>query len=128
MQAIALSVIVLASAWLGLVAGLMISRPRRCLHWLGLFASTWQINLTELGLRAATGAALIVRAPESKAAPPFEAAGWFLIVTAALLAAIPRRWHAAYAVWWSRRIAPWVVQASAVPAAAVAIATVWLAV
>ena len=34
----------------------------------------------------------------------FHWAGWIIIVTAALLAILPLRWHAGYAQWCSRNL------------------------
>jgi hypothetical protein len=111
MQTIALAILVLSSVWLVAVAALMVLRPAWCIHLLGLMASTHRINLTEQGLRMTAGAALIVRAPESKLPLLFEAGGWFIVATSILLSVLPLRWHAAYAIWWSRQLTPGAVRA-----------------
>lgn len=110
MQWIALAGVVAGCLWLIVVAWLMWSRPQDCLRWLAMFASTWRINVTELGLRALLGLCIILRAPFSKAPAVFDVMGWFLLVTAVLLLATPRRWHNAYAVWWAQRLPVWLVR------------------
>lgn len=103
MQFVALMLVMLSSAWLVFVAWLMWNRPADCLHWLSLMASTWQINVSELGLRGLAGVALVVRSGSSKAPDLFELGGWFVVVSSVVLLLIPRQWHAAYAVWWSKK-------------------------
>ena len=62
------------------------------------------IHFGEMALRALAGAALVVAAPLSKFPQIISPVGWFLILSAAVIAALPRRWHAAYSIWWARRI------------------------
>ena len=104
MQLGALLIIMLASVWLILVGWLMWGRPNDCLHWLSLMASTWKINVTELGLRSLSGAALVVRSPSSKMPEQLEIFGWFVLASSVVLILIPREWHAAYAVYWSKKL------------------------
>lgn len=103
MQIVALILVLLSSAWLVFVAWLMWKRPADCLRWLSLMATTWQINVTELGLRGLAGVALVLRSDSSKAPDLFELGGWFILVSSMVLLLVPRRWHAAYAVWWSKK-------------------------
>lgn len=104
LQWLALGGVLLGSLWLVFVGWLMWTRPRDCLRWLGLFASTWQINIVELGLRGATGLAMICRAPWSKVPDFFEFGGSFIVLSSLAILLVPRRWHAAYAVWWSNHL------------------------
>jgi hypothetical protein len=113
MEYISLLLIALSSLWLLSVAWLMWLRPDDCLRWLNLFASTWRINLLELGSRAIAGLALLVRAPWSKLPTAFEVGGWFILISSLLLLAVPRRWHSAYAKWWAARMSPRFVRAMA---------------
>lgn len=100
----ALIVIVAAGLWLGFVALLCALKPDRALHYLSLMGSTWRINLTELGIRALIGLAMVVRAPASSAPQVFALIGWFLAATAAIIVAIPRERHAAFSRWSARLI------------------------
>lgn len=104
MQTASLILVLFSAAWLLFVGGLMLFRPDDCLRWLSQMASTWRINVTELGLRGLAGAALVVRSPSSKMPEVFEIGGWFIVATSVILLLIPRRWHAAYAVWWSNKL------------------------
>ncbi len=128
MQFVALLGVLLASGWLALVGWLMWNRPNDCLHWLGLMASTWRINVTELGLRGLAGAALVVRSPSSKLPEQFEIVGWFVLVSSVVLILIPRRWHAAYAVYWSRKLSAKFVRLAAPLTAAFGISLGYLAI
>jgi len=126
-QTIALILVILSGFWLYWVAWQMAVRPSVCLHWLGLMASTWRINLTELGLRALAGLAFVVRSGASKAPQFFELFGWFLFASAIVLVLVPRRWHAGYAVFWSRSLSARTVRLFALPTAAFASALIYCA-
>ena len=117
MQHLALVCVILAGAWLFFVAGLMWFLPDRCLRWLSLMASTWRINIIELGLRAIAGLAFVGRAEMSKAPAAFEISGWFIVVTSISILLTPRRLHAAYAVWWSGKLPCSFVRLMALPTA-----------
>jgi len=108
---LALILVVAAGLWLVAVAALMALRPLRCLHLMekmraNLEGSNWRLQVTEQGLRVLAGAALIVRAPASKLPFVFEVAGWLLVGTSLLVLAAPMRWHAAYGMWWVKRLTP----------------------
>lgn len=127
-ESFALLPIVAAGAWLGFVAVLCAAAPERALHYLSLMASTRRINLLELGIRGAVGAAMVLRAPASIAPQFFELAGWFLAITAALILAVPRERHAAFARAAARRIPKPVVRWLVAPIAlAGGIALLWAA-
>ena len=128
MASAALTVIFLAGLYLIVLSGLMWNRPGQCLRWLDLMASTWRINLTELGLRAVVGAAFVIRSDYSKAPAAFEIAGWFLTITAVLLMLVPRNWHHGYAAWWASRLPAGLVKASAPFTALAAAFMVYLAI
>ncbi len=127
MQIVALAAVVLSGLWLIVVAWLMWARPRNCLSWLNLFASTWRINVTELSLRATVGLALLVRSPSSKAPDLFEIGGWFIFVTSIMLLIVPRPWHSAYAVWWSKKLPTSFVRAMAPLTAAAGLLLIYVA-
>jgi len=113
MQIAALFVILLAGLWLIGVAVLMATRPDRFRHYLSRTAATWRINLTEQGLRLFAGIALVVRAEASKLPLLLEAGGWFIILSSVALLVIPLHLHAGYAIFWSRKLKPWMVRAIA---------------
>lgn len=113
MQALALIVLMAAGAWLVAVALVMAMRPDACLQLLGRMASSHRINLIEQGLRLAGGLAMLVRASASKVPLAFEAIGWIVVVSSLVLMVLPLRWHAAYAIWWSRKLSPAMVRALA---------------
>lgn len=127
MQVIALFIVAAAGLWLVCVALLMIVRPRDFLHFLSLTASTWRINVAEQGLRLLAGVALIVRAESSKLPILFELGGWFIVASSVLLLMVPLRWHAAYAIWWSRRLTPSIVRLIGAFAAALGMGLVYAA-
>ena len=81
-----------------------LARPRLAIGLIGKFASTPLIHFSELAFRAVIGAAFIVGADQT----PFERAltvfGVVMLVSAIALMAMPRRWHSAYADFWSRRM------------------------
>lgn len=98
-QSAALLIIIAAGLWLGFVAVLCAFKPDRALHYLSLMGSTLRINVTELGIRALIGLAMVARAPVSSAPETFAVIGWFLAATAAIILAIPRERHAAFSRW-----------------------------
>ncbi len=106
MQTASLLGLVAAGLWLAGIGVYMFARPEPALGLLALTASTWRINVTELGLRMLAGLALVVRSEVSKAPSLFEVVGWFVILSSAILLAVPRRLHAAFAIWWSRTLRP----------------------
>ncbi len=94
MQAFALIVVTAAGLWLVAVASLMALRPLHCLHLLemmrtNLLRSNWRLQWIEQGLRILAGAALIVRAPESRLPLAFQIAGWILVVTSSVILIAP---------------------------------------
>ncbi len=106
--------LVLASgAWLIAVSFLMIFNPKTALGYLGKMASTDLINYSELTLRLIAGAALWRYSEFSKAPELLNVIGIFLALTAVILFLVPRKWHAAYAVWWSRNLNPTMVRFAA---------------
>jgi hypothetical protein len=110
-QAAALILVVAAGLWLVGVGALMAFWPRRGLALIErmtvhLEASNWRLNLTEQGLRIVAGAALVLRAPASKAPIGLEVAGWVLLATSALILVAPVRWHGAYGRWLMGRLTP----------------------
>jgi len=110
MERLALIIVVVSGLWLIAIGFFMAVRPQSALRMLSLTASTWRINLVEQGLRMLAGIALIVRAESSKLPDLFQVGGWFVVLSSLILIAMPLRWHAAYAIWWSHKLRPWSVR------------------
>ena len=127
METTALLIIAAAGLWLLATALLMAVRPGRFLDLLSLTASSRRVNNTEQGLRLLTGLALIARAGESKLPRLLEIGGWFIVASSVILLVVPLRWHAGYAIWWSRRLNPWAVRAIAPMSAVLGIGLVYAA-
>ena len=106
MRMVAYLLLLLSAAWLIGVSVFILIRPRVALFYLGKMASTNLINCTELLLRMASGFAFLQYATSSRNPRLFVIVGWFLVVTAGMLLLTPRRWHAGYAVYWSRTLTP----------------------
>lgn len=104
METAALIVIASSGVWLIVVGFLMALHPSRFLYLLSLTASNWRVNLAEQGLRLLAGGALVIRADDSKLPLLFEVGGWFVVASSVVLLSMPLRWHATYAIWWSRRL------------------------
>jgi len=105
----------------------MALQPRRFLDLLSLTASSWRVNLTEQGLRIVAGLALIGRAEVSKLPTLFHLSGMFIVASSVVLLLIPLRWHAGYAIWWSRRLSPGLVRAIGPVSAAIGVGIVYAA-
>ncbi len=106
--------LVLASgAWLVAISIFMVFKPQTALGYLGKMASTDLINYSELTLRLIAGAALWRYSEFSKAPEALNIIGLFLAVTAVVLFLVPRKWHAAYSVWWSKKLNPTMVRLAA---------------
>ncbi len=114
MLTIAYLLLALSAAWLIGVSLFILIRPKDALRYLGKFASTNLINYSELSLRVISGFAFLIYADASRYPRVFVIVGWFLVVTAGILFFTPRRWHAAYAVFWSRTITPTFARGAAV--------------
>lgn len=61
------------------------------------FAGSARLHYIELGLRAVSGAAFVLHAPQMRFAEAFGVFGWVLLVTTVGLATVPWRWHRAFA-------------------------------
>ena len=110
-QTASLIIVIASGLWLAAVSFLMALRSSYCLQQFekmtsSLGASNWQLQLTEQGLRIVAGAALIVRSPSSKLPMAFEVAGWCLVITSAVILALPIRFHASYGRWCTRWLNP----------------------
>jgi len=84
----------------------MLTRPKKALWALRKFGSTTLINIGELGTRAIIGWAFLSYADASNVPTAFRVIGAFLIITAAIIICIPKRFHNQYAVYWAERFPP----------------------
>ena len=82
------------------------AKPGAALYGLSLMGSTNLINFTELGLRFLVGLAFVDGVELFERPQGVVIFGWFLMVTSIILVLIPRRWHAAYAVFWAKKLTP----------------------
>ena len=104
MLGVANFIVVAFGVWLFGVSAFALVKPRAAIDLIGKFASTNLINYSELALRALVGAAFIVSAETKTYTNVFLVVGWFMLISAFVLMAVPRRWHARYAVFWAKRL------------------------
>lgn len=116
-----------AAAGFGLagVGLFMALAPRKALTVLAAMGGTPGIHFGEMAVRALVGAALIVAGPASRLDDILPLIGWFLLVSAAVLAVLPRRWHATYSQWWSARMPVWAFRLSGVVGVAAGVGLAW---
>ena len=93
-----------AGAWLVAIGLLMAIAPRRCLTALAAAGGSALVHFGELVPRTIVGIALVLAASGSRFPAAIAVIGWILIVSAVVLMALPRRWHASYSRWWAERI------------------------
>lgn len=113
--------IILAGVW-------MLVRPAGCRAILAKMGSTPLIHYGEHAVRALGGLCLIGAASASKAPLILTVAGWFIVVSSIVIALAPRRWHAAYAVWWAERLPLWAYRALAPVSLIGGAALIWVVV
>lgn len=99
--------VIASGLWLILVAAWMLARPAACRAVLAKMGSTSLIHYGEHAVRALAGLCLIGAAAASKAPLILTVAGGFIVISSIVIALAPRRWHAAYAVWWADRLPLW---------------------
>lgn len=95
---------IVAGMWLIGLGGLMAFWPHRALAALARMGGSNTVHFGEMAIRTLIGGALVIAGPASRFPVVIPVIGWFLIVSALVLAVLPRRWHAAYSVWWSKHI------------------------
>lgn len=104
MTAFAQALAILAGVWLIGLGVWMAVRPRSALSALAAMGGSPRVHFGEMIIRIIVGAALIGAAASSRAPLILSILGGFLIVSAAVLMGLPRRWHHAYSIWWAARI------------------------
>lgn len=122
-----LSTAVGVAAGLGLtgIGAFMLFMPRRALGVLAAMGGTPLIHFGEMAVRGLIGGALIVAGPSSRFSVVLPLIGGFLVVSALILALLPRRWHSAYSRWWADRIPPWAFRVSGAFGMAAGAVLVW---
>lgn len=101
-----------ASQWLVIAAGVwliglgvfMLIQPRQALGALGQMGGSPTVHFVEMAVRILAGFAMVAAADASRFPVAVSVVGGFLVASAIALIVLPRRWHAAYSIWWSRRI------------------------
>ncbi len=101
--------VVLAGVWLVGLGVFMAVKPRRSLAVLAAMGGSSRIHFGEMAVRALVGLTLIGAASVSRFPPVLTIFGAFLIVSALVIAMLPRRWHSTYSRWWAGRIPVWAV-------------------
>lgn len=119
-QLIAILVILAFALWVAAGSLVAVARPATARGWIARFATSDKINFAEQAWRGLAGAALLVRADASLSPEAFRLVGAILIASAAILLVVPLRWHAAYAVWWSRNLPLWAMRVAGLAGLAIA--------
>lgn len=96
--------VIVAGLWLIGLGVFMLIRPRQALGALGQMGGSPTVHIGEMAVRILVGIAMVFAAAASRFPVAIGVVGSFLIVSALVLLLLPRRWHAAYSTWWSRRI------------------------
>jgi len=97
-------VVIAAGVWLIGLGLWMALFPRRALRTLAAMGGSTAVHFGEMITRLLVGAALAAAAALSRCPQAVLVVGGFLIVSALILMALPRRWHAGYSTWWAARI------------------------
>lgn len=103
---ITLGIVLLAGLFLVALAAVTLASPPHAARFLLGFAATARLHYCELALRGLAGGAFVLRAPHMRFGSAFAVAGWVLLLTTAVLALVPWRWHRAFA----RRVVPYAVR------------------
>jgi hypothetical protein len=99
-------VVLLAGGYMMNLGLLSLISPLRATRFLFGFATTASAHYLELSLRLIAGAAFVVASPDMLLSELFLVFGWMLIITTAVLAAMPWRWHSRFAARAVSRAVP----------------------
>lgn len=94
---LASAVVVLAGLYLVALALVSFLAPGRAERFLYGFASSAAAHYFELMIRLAVGGSFVLHSPEMLVPPVFRMFGWILVITTAVLFAVPWRWHHRFA-------------------------------
>ena len=97
LDAIAVTLVIGAGAFLVALALALVARPRTASRFLLGFAGSAGAHYAELGVRALAGWAFLRHAPGMVFPRVFSGFGWILLVTTAVLLLLPWRWHRSFA-------------------------------
>lgn len=122
------------SQWLTVAAGVwliglgvyMLIQPRQALGALARMGGSPTVHIGEMAVRILAGVAMVFAAAASRFPFAITTIGSFLIASALVLLILPRRWHAAYSTWWSRRIPVVAVRLIAPVSSAMGGALIWI--
>ncbi|MBP6626847.1 MAG: hypothetical protein KA187_05470 [Arenimonas sp.] len=94
---LAFGVVLLTGAYFLALAAMCLFAPARARRFLLGLVGSASMHYLELSLRLLAGAAFLVHAPRMLAPGAFQAFGWLLLLTTAVLLLLPWRWHQAFA-------------------------------
>lgn len=118
----------LVGVWLIGLGIFMLMRPHQALIALSRMGGSPAIHFGEMAVRILAGMAMISAADGSRFPVGVSVVGGFLVASAVVLIVLPRRWHAAYSIWWSRRIPVAAVRLIAPTSWAMGGALIWIVV
>jgi len=98
--------VLLTGLYLVGLAAVALAAPAHATRFLGGFATSALTHYLELALRLIAGGAMVVHAPRMRFSDAFALVGWVLIITTAVLVAVPWRWHHRFARWAVPRALP----------------------
>ena len=97
LEVAAFAVVALASLYLLALGVASLFAPQSASRFLLGFATSRTLHFTEMLLRIAVGASLVLHSPKMYAPSAFNLFGWVLIVTSTVLLLLPWRWHHGFA-------------------------------
>lgn len=115
----------LTGVWLIGLGVWMAVVPRHALAALAAMGGTPAIHFGEMTIRLLIGVSFVGASPISRYPFVIWWAGGFLIISALVLMALPRRWHAAYSTWWAAHIPPEAVRLIAPFSVAGGVLLIW---
>lgn len=98
-EQLAFAVVLLTGLYLIGLAAVSLLAPARAALFLGGFATSALTHYIELVLRLSAGGAMVIYAPKMRFSEAFALVGWVLIITTAVLLAVPWQWHHRFAQW-----------------------------
>ncbi|MBN9464128.1 hypothetical protein [Brevundimonas sp.] len=96
--------VVLVGVWLVGLGVFMLARPRLALAALARLGGSPGVHIGEMMLRLLAGAAFLIASASTRHPTLMSVVGLFLVLSACVILALPRLWHAAYSAWWAKRI------------------------
>ena len=94
---LASAVVVLAGLYLVALALVSFLAPGRAERFLSGFAGSAAAHYLELMIRLAVGGSFVLHSPDMLFPLAFRMFGWILVLTTAVLFAVPWRWHHRFA-------------------------------